>query len=212
MYRGSLIVPDGCVVCAAKCIQRTEVRSKRQGSRWLEGGPQAPCHQGEPSLWGLGDDFWSVGQLWQREGSGAECLRGGGSFQSFWSGKEMCSSPFHSRVGATSVLWAGSLSGDGEVELLSWESEWRWSRWAFELGVWVEMEKLSFWAGSLSGDGEVELVWPVLELQQPVDRWLLRNDEEEERVSAPHSDAKPGRPLKIHTLTQAQSCGQQWRT
>ena len=172
MYRGSLIVPDGCVVCAAKCIQRTEVRSKRQGSRWLEGGPQAPCHQGEPSLWGLGDDFWSVGQLWQREGSGAECLRGGGSFQSFWSGKEMCSSPFHSRVGATSVLWAGSLSGDGEVEL----------------------------------------VWPVLELQQPVDRWLLRNDEEEERVSAPHSDAKPGRPLKIHTLTQAQSCGQQWRT
>lgn len=41
----------------------------------------------------------------------------------------------------------------------------------------------------------------VSELQQPVDRGLLRNDEEEERVSAPHSDAKPGRPLKIHTLT-----------
>ena len=58
MYRGSLVVPDECVVCGAGRTQRTEVRTERQGSRRMEGGgPLAPFHQGEPSLWGLGGHF-----------------------------------------------------------------------------------------------------------------------------------------------------------
>lgn len=51
----------------------------------------------------------------------------------------------------------------------------------------------------------------VSELQQPVDRWLLRNDEEEEPIQMlSHTDAKPGHPLKIHTHTQSHTGTIMW--
>ena len=62
MYRGSLVVPDECVVCGAKCTQRTEVRTERQGLRRMEGGGSlALVIKGNQvsEVWGMTSDLWA---------------------------------------------------------------------------------------------------------------------------------------------------------